>query len=1032
MIWVPPQPVVRHTSRTAYGFDPQGHFVSDVDGHALRAILDAMQQTLRENFKAAQWSDREIKTACQQAVRMWLQCLSQTNPEGDIFTEAWIKGTMHLYSSEFYFLADSYARQICEDEETYLRHLVASILPNSLREAGKSLSLQQVYSSTKGLFQHTMPLDVRVVKSGRRSATLQWYATAALARVSPSYRTALIHSMSRLIRTMFEQLPVLLKGQPAAHVKEREVEEEVIEWHVKWREPFGVPRYALGGGAVSLLVLGITLLTDIPFLAYFDIIPLLLGIGWEVYSYQQRKLSHQQKMLLDQIEYNYLQSLELSTVYANLRNANIAHEKQVRDLLAVREAVLELSSSFDQRKVLDGMVGLMTELLRFDRALVLLHDREKKALTYGILSHPLNEPADQMRLMNLMLELDANNPTDRADPLIGQWLEGKSIRVQEPAIYYNSRLNWVLALLEFNDFYSVPLRVGDQLLGVLLVDNHFTRVPISIENRSLVDALVTSIAITMENARLYHLQDIQLQKIVNELRILEQIDRELVNTLKLSNVLELVLDWGLRFTGADIATLALVDEAQGTGQIVGFLGCQAEQLPGGEANLPLSLEQIGIGGRAARLGKTQVVSDVSADPDYVPIQTTIKSQISAPISRRGKVIAVITLQSRHPNHFTPEHVAFTERLSARAGVGLENARLFTEAHQERDKLSAILTNTTDAVIVVNDAGSIVLLNHAACHVFRLKQAAESYVGQPFQTVFATSPLVEIYERLRSETKLRPDTEITLEDRTYHVNAAQVEAIGYTLILHDVTPFKDLDRLKNELVSSVSHDLKNPLSVMRGYVDLIEMTQPLTEKGHTYKEKITESIQGMQDLIDNLLDLAKIDSGITLEYTPLNLPNLIQQVQEKVALHAQQKGITLVNHFDPNLLLAYGDETRVKQIVNNLIGNAIKYTLDAAEVITSVTQEAHFIKVSIQDHGIGIPEEALPTIWDRFVRVRDEQTKHIEGTGLGLAIVKSLVEAHGGQVGVKSQVNAGSTFWFTLPCATPEQIVDSFQMADKTD
>jgi two-component system, OmpR family, phosphate regulon sensor histidine kinase PhoR len=246
----------------------------------------------------------------------------------------------------------------------------------------------------------------------------------------------------------------------------------------------------------------------------------------------------------------------------------------------------------------------------------------------------------------------------------------------------------------------------------------------------------------------------------------------------------------------------------------------------------------------------------------------------------------------------------------------------------------------------------------------------------------------------------------------------VKDIGYTILLHDVTPFKELDKLKSELVSSVSHDLKNPLAVMKGYVDLIDMTQELNDKGDRYVDNITQSIDGMRELIDNILDLAKIDSGVVLQLESLDLTRLIVEVEDENLLRAKEKGVVFVNQFDAQLPKVEADYVRVKQILNNLISNAVKYTLEASEVTVTAKLEGELIRVVVQDHGIGIHPEELPTIWDRFVRVRNEKTKNIDGTGLGLSIVKSLVEVHHGEVGVISREGQGSTFEFTLPIAQP--------------
>jgi signal transduction histidine kinase len=708
--------------------------------------------------------------------------------------------------------------------------------------------------------------------------------------------------------------------------------------------------------------------------------------------------------------------VELTSVHANLRSASIAHEQQIKDMLTVREVVIDMSTTVDQADILGRIIEVVTDRLHFDRAMVLLRSRDSGVLTFGTGSHPPDDPSDQMRLSRLHLDVDAEDALNANDSLLGPWLRAKSLLIEDPAVYMESRLNWVLSLLKFNNFYSVPLVLGGDLLGVLLVDNLFTRRPITKEDRNVVDALATNIAITMENARLYDLQDEQLSKNLEEMRIMEQIDRDLADTLMLNNVLELLMDWALRFTNAGLSTVMLVDPAIETGRIAAFYGCTEDQLPGGRLATPLPLAQMGVSGRAALTGETQVVRDLSHDPDHLEILPNMVGQITVPITRQRRVVGVMSLETPNPDGFDAGHVTFLERLATRAGVALENARLFTESQQERGKMSAVIKQTTDAVVVVDYAEEILLLNLAALRVFRLDGEPEDYLGKTFNRVFGTTPLAVFYSALQYGESEESVSEIPIRDRTFHVGGTEVEGVGYSMILHDVTPFIEVDRLKNELVSSVSHDLKNPLSVMRGFVGLIEMTQDLNEKGHTYVDSIQRSIENMLGLIDNILDLAKVGIGIQLELEALNLAELVQESQQEMSLIAKEKHITFNNQFGDDVPPALGDRARVGQIIANLMSNALKYSLRAGEITVSAAAEDEQVRVSITDQGVGIAPVDLHSVWERWERVRNEQTKDIEGNGLGLAIVKSLVETHGGRVGVESVVDQGSTFWFTLPVA----------------
>ncbi|MFP4322737.1 MAG: ATP-binding protein [Anaerolineales bacterium] len=1017
----PKQLPIGTISRPAYGFDAQGQLVSDVSSQTIRAIYDALTVTLREH--APNHDPAVAKQYVAATLDDWIGALNQTLMQVNLVTEGWIKSTMHMYSREFFFLADRYARHLSGDTDTYLKHLARGVIATSFMEAGKNLPLSQLYQNHDKLFQQTYKLDLRVTDIRPNRLTISWHCTSALTGVAPDYRKEFLENTRGFLRVMFRELPAMVKSMPAANVTEHIPSGDVTEWHITWERTVAPPYLAMAGGALSLVLFVAAVAANVPVVWFLVPWPVLLGSGAQMYRFQQKRFLAQQQSLLQQVEYSQLQNLELSTVYANLRSTSIAQEEQVASLQAVRKAILELSKEFNVDHVLDGMIDIMTSLLGFDRALVFLNDRERQLLTYGALSHPPNDPEDQIRLTHLRLDSALSDDHNALDPLLGPWLKGKSLYVEEPAFYFNSRLNWALALLEFNNFYSVPLILGDELLGVLLVDNHFRRTPISKEDRSMVDALATNIAITMENARLYHRQDEQLSKSLQEMQIMEQIDHELSETLNLNAVLELLMDWALRFSNAQLATVTLYDETSQTGQVAAYYGCEPSQLPGGGPYTPVPINELGVSGRAARTSQPQIVEDVSQDADYITIIEGIRAQVAFPIKRRGRVVAVMAIETMRVAGFEPKHVTFLQRISTRAGVALENARLFTEARQERDKMSAILTHTADAVLVIDAQEHIVLLNNAALQMFGLPHDPDPFVGKPFRQTLNAPTFNDFFDGLQPDNVFDTirEGEVQLNDKTYHANSVWVQEVGYIIILHDVTPFIEIDQLKSELVSAVSHDLKNPLAVMKGYLGMLEITQDLNTKGEGYVANIGRSIDNMHQLIDNLLDLAKIESGLELHRVPINLAELILEKQQEFQLTAATKGVTFVNRFDDTLPTLVADEIRIQQILSNLLSNAIKYTLQASDIIVTIEQNAGYVRVSIQDHGVGIAADQLDLIWERFTRMRNDQTKDIQGTGLGLAITKSLVEAHGGQVGLDSELGKGSTFWFTLPVFSGEMM-----------
>lgn len=696
-----------------------------------------------------------------------------------------------------------------------------------------------------------------------------------------------------------------------------------------------------------------------------------------------------------------------------LRAVNKGQRKQIDDLIHMRDLMLAMGSTFDRTAILDELIHAITEMLQFERGLVLLHDAELQALVFGAFSHAAADADSQFRLENLQIDLEGASD----DALLGRWLLGQSVLVDDSAPYLGSQLSWVLTTLDMHLFYSVPLTIGDRLNGVLIVDNSPTSVAISAEQRSLLDALAAHIAITLENARLYQLTDEQLNTRVQELSILSRIDRELNHALSVERVLTLTLDWALRFTQSQAAAVALVDQPANKMDFVASYGFEPETWTELQRE-PWPLSK-GVSGRVARRGEPEIVSDVSQDEAYVETALGTQSLMSVPMTREDRVIAVMTLESHKLNGFTEENLEFVKRLAARAAVAIDNARLFDETRREQQKLELILASTADAVIVVDHDLKLVLVNQAAISAFRLSPK-QDYAGETFEAVFGSSPLNKLFNRAHS-IKQGLIEEMTLyDDRTFHVSVVPAPQVGWSIVMHDVTPFKKTERLKTELVATASHDLKNPLGSILGYMDLISMTNKLNDQGVEYMRRVQRAVAHMRQLIDDLLDMARIESGIALRYEEVHVAPLIHQVLDRYKLQSNEKAMHIAVEMAPDLPTVFADAGRLTQVIANLVSNAIKYTPPEGTIQVRAEPRNGFVHVSVKDNGMGISPEDQAQVFARFYRVRTPETDSIEGTGLGLAIVKSLVEAHGGQIGLESRLGEGSTFSFTIPVKRPRE------------
>ncbi len=556
----------------------------------------------------------------------------------------------------------------------------------------------------------------------------------------------------------------------------------------------------------------------------------------------------------------------------------------------------------------------------------------------------------------------------------------------------------------------IPVYMDDVLKAAIMVALQPEQETLPEDSRRFLLALAPSLAISLQQLHQHRHMRTQLEEIRREANIFRQIDDELSDIIEIEYVFRMIMDWALRFSNADAAGLSLYDSETDTLRLMAQYGYRDGAMTTGSEVQKL---QRGITYRVARSGQAEIVPDVGQDKDYYSVADGIQTQMTVPIMREEQVIAVIALESRRLNGFTDEHLAFVQKLTNRAGVAVDNARLFTETRREREKLSHIVRNIADIVIVVGLDERIVLMNYSALLGFMLSVEGE-YAGKFLFDVISHKQLQASY-REAIESSENVNVELDLPNkRTYHARISHHEGVGRIIVMQDITHFKETDKLKTELIATVSHDLKQPLSVMRGYLDLLEMSNEFDERSQRYVNSLEHSFGNMRRLIDDLLDIAHIESGLQMTMEPINIADLLRRCIFNNRPMAENKAISVTLDLPANLPRINGDESRLEQVFNNLINNAIKYTPPGGYVKVYLEVKQNVVRVFVEDNGLGIGPEDQSQIFARFYRVRRPETESIEGTGLGLAIVKSLVEAHQGKIDLKSELGVGSTFRVTLP------------------
>ncbi len=285
---------------------------------------------------------------------------------------------------------------------------------------------------------------------------------------------------------------------------------------------------------------------------------------------------------------------------------------------------------------------------------------------------------------------------------------------------------------------------------------------------------------------------------------------------------------------------------------------------------------------------------------------------------------------------------------------------------------------------------------------------------------------ELVRLLTGFSQDRLSTEVRLPDGLmYMATASTVMAgdrpVGRICVLRDITHLKELDQLKSDFVSTVSHDLRSPLTLMRGYATMLEMVGELNEQQTNYVRKMVTGVENMTRLVNTLLDLGRIEAGLALQLEAIPIHDIVDRVVGGLQIQASQKQIQMTCEISQNMIpLVEADHALLRKAMHNLVENAVKYTDPGGQVQVRVYQDRERMVFEVIDSGIGIAPVDIPLLFKKFSRAGQKEAKKRPGSGLGLAIVKSVVERHQGQVWVESQLGKGSTFFFAIPFRQPSK------------
>jgi signal transduction histidine kinase len=405
--------------------------------------------------------------------------------------------------------------------------------------------------------------------------------------------------------------------------------------------------------------------------------------------------------------------------------------------------------------------------------------------------------------------------------------------------------------------------------------------------------------------------------------------------------------------------------------------------------------------------------------------------VRLPLLARGEVLGLLNIQSTERRRFTPADEELLTSIGHQIGIAIANAQLIEDAERRRATLDSVMLSLVDGLILVDRRGKIAYVNPRTEVILDLP--AETLIGQGLdgiERILAdkVSQGDQIIAEIRAAAgfaREMPVVEIgldgpppkTLQARFFPIHDAGGHHLGLGLVLRDITQEKELDQMKSQLLSTVSHELRTPLASIKGFATTLLREDVSWDElsRREFLAIIDEESDRLSELIGNLLDMSRIEAGtLRVEPEPIDLQPIIQETAKEFEMmtHDHRIVVELPGHMPP----VQADARRARQVVRNLVENAVKYSPDGGLITISAETLAEAVLVNVADEGIGIEPQQLEHVFDRFYQVDNASTRKVGGSGLGLSICRAIIEAHDGLIWVDSQPGDGSTFHFTLPLA----------------
>lgn len=679
----------------------------------------------------------------------------------------------------------------------------------------------------------------------------------------------------------------------------------------------------------------------------------------------------------------------------------IAQKERQQELLY--QLSTALSGIHDLPRVLQVAVSQILQSMAISAANIMLFDKKTNRLTIQV---DTNEPAKKLRPRSFKL---------------GEGVAGKcALELQPYTIYDVNESNLYIKKRpgDKGALLVVPIATKGKLIGVLNVRDDNPRFFTESEVQFL-RIVANEIAIAIENTLLYD----TLQ------RRIEQLSKMFGDTsfLDLRNI-----DTGIQRFIRDAPGLFDAE------QCCLYLHLSKENRlvlkykNGDSDNLPREIDL-----RDPRYGQinlydeepTIITPGDSLATEELATQHGIRNVLMAPVVINSTPIGMLAIFNKYNGPFNDEDRNMSLILARRLSTRIENARLVEKSETERELLDKVIENSSEGVAVLDKNKRIIVWNRYMEELTGLNST--EVVGQPCYKVFyqklqlkkLTYQLyTQEYDSKATERVHDIEEELTTCDGekvwvsslySYIMGEKAVE--NTILVVRNISREREHMQAKNEFISLTTHELRTPLTAIKGYLSMVINGDvgKLTAKQKQYFNKAYQATERLVNLVEELLNVVRLEENeVKFNFAPFPINDLVAEVVEDFRQSAEDKKLQIRANISQNYIVR-GDRDRTKQILANLVDNALKYTPKGG-IIVSTSVQGDALILSVEDTGVGIPAKHLNSVFDRFVRIPNALSVKAGGTGLGLYIVKNLVERQGGQIWVSSQLGKGTTFSFSLP------------------